>query len=82
MPTDASRVVLLDVDGTLVDYEGHHARKRPNRRPGKPTRTGHRIFLCTGRSLAEITPDLRDLLIEGVIGGNGRLLRTLRPADL
>lgn len=64
------RVVLLDIDGTLVNYRAelpasaaaaiHEARTR-----------GHRVYLSTGRSRAEIYPSLWALGIDGLIGGNG-----------
>lgn len=73
MTTDRPRVLLIDVDGTLVDYRCElpdsaaqavrEARKR-----------GHQVFLCTGRSRAEIYPELWDLGIDGLIGGNGSYL--------
>ncbi|WP_294572611.1 HAD hydrolase family protein, partial [uncultured Subdoligranulum sp.] len=65
-----SKIIFLDVDGTLVDYE--------NRLPASAVtavRTararGHRVYLCTGRSRAEVYPDLWDLGLDGMIGGNG-----------
>lgn len=69
-PPTRPRVILLDVDGTLVDYQG----ELPST-AGEAVRdaraAGHRIVLCTGRALAEIYPFLWDLGIDGVIGGNG-----------
>ncbi|MFV0406312.1 MAG: HAD family hydrolase [Propioniciclava sp.] len=63
-------IVLLDVDGTLVTYENilpdsaatavRRARSR-----------GHQVFLSTGRSRAEVPPELWELGIDGFIGGNG-----------
>ena len=51
------KIIFLDVDGTLVDYENHlpdsaltairAARKN-----------GHCVYLCTGRSRAEVYPTL------------------------
>lgn len=64
------KIIFLDVDGTLVDYENNlptsavdairAARKR-----------GHRVYLCTGRSKAEVYPPLWDIGLDGLIGGNG-----------
>ena len=63
-------VLLLDVDGTLLDYQaqlpesaGAAVREARSR--------GHRVYLCTGRSRAEIYPSLWDLGLDGLIGGNG-----------
>lgn len=65
-----SKIILLDVDGTLVDYENrlpesavsaiHQARKN-----------GHRVYICTGRSRAEVYPSIWDIGLDGMIGGNG-----------
>ena len=65
-----ARVLLLDVDGTLVNYRaelpaGAAAAIREAR-----TR-GHRVYLCTGRSRAEIYDHLWELGVDGLIGGNG-----------
>lgn len=64
------RIIFLDVDGTLVDYE--------NRIPESATRAirrarenGHRVYICTGRSRAEVYPPLWDIGLDGMIGGNG-----------
>ncbi len=63
-------IILLDIDGTLVNYSAElpasaaaavrEARQR-----------GHRIYLCTGRSKAEIYDHLWELGVDGLIGGNG-----------
>ena len=52
-----SKILFLDVDGTLVDYEG--------RLPSSAVTViraarckGHRVYLCTGRSRAEVYPPL------------------------
>jgi hypothetical protein len=64
-----SKIVFLDVDGTLIDYEAklpasaakavHLARQN-----------GHKVYICTGCSKAEI--EQRNLgELDGMIGGNG-----------
>ena len=64
------KVIFLDVDGTLVDYE--------NRLPESAVRAiraarenGHRVYICTGRSKAEVYQELWDIGLDGMIGGNG-----------
>ena len=64
------KIIFLDVDGTLVDYE--------NRIPESAVRAirraranGHRVYICTGRSRAEVYPPLWDIGLDGMIGGNG-----------
>lgn len=64
------KVIFLDVDGTLVDYEG----KLPDSAAQAVRRAravGHRVYLCTGRSRAEVYPFLWDVGLDGMIGGNG-----------
>jgi len=65
-----SKVIFLDIDGTLVDYE--------NRLPSSAARAvrqaranGHRVYVCTWRSKAEVYPWLWDIGLDGMIGGNG-----------
>lgn len=64
------KIIFLDVDGTLVDYE--------NRIPESAVRAirtarknGHKVYVCTGRSKAEMQPELWKIGLDGMIGGNG-----------
>lgn len=64
------KIILLDVDGTLVDYE--------NNLPDsavevirKARANGHKVYICTGRSKAEVYPPLWEIGLDGMIGGNG-----------
>lgn len=64
------RIIFIDVDGTLVGYD--------NALPASAITAiraarahGHRVFLSTGRSRAEIYPEIWDIGIDGMIGGNG-----------
>lgn len=64
------KIIFLDVDGTLVDYE--------NRIPQSAVKAvraargnGHRVYICTGRSKAEIYQEIWDIGLDGMIGGNG-----------
>ncbi len=65
-----SRILFIDVDGTLVDYH--------NRLPDSAVAAiraaraaGHRVYLCTGRSKAEMPEWLWDIGVDGMVGGNG-----------
>ena len=58
------------MDGTLVDYH--------NRIPDsavvairKARENGHLVYVCTGRSRAEMQPELWEIGLDGMIGGNG-----------
>lgn len=65
-----SKIIFLDVDGTLVDY----ANRLPDSAADaihKARANGHRVYICTGRSKAEVYPALWDIGLDGMIGGNG-----------
>ena len=65
-----SKIVFLDVDGTLVDYENHLPDSAVIAiRAARAN--GHRVYICTGRSRAEVYPELWDIGLDGMIGGNG-----------
>lgn len=65
-----AKVIFIDVDGTLVSYENilppsaveaiRTARKN-----------GHKVYICTGRSRAEVYDYIWDIGLDGMIGGNG-----------
>lgn len=64
------KIIFIDVDGTLVDYE--------NRLPEsavlairKARENGHKVYISTGRSKAEIYDYIWDIGLDGMIGGNG-----------
>ncbi len=64
------KIIFLDVDGTLVNYE--------NELPDsavlairKARENGHYVYICTGRSKAEVYPNLWEIGLDGMIGGNG-----------
>ncbi|VTS28530.1 haloacid dehalogenase [Streptococcus porcinus] len=64
------KIIFLDVDGTLVDYDNHLPQSAINAIK-KARRNGHLIYVCTGRSRAEIQKDIWEMGIDGMIGGNG-----------
>jgi len=64
------KIVFLDVDGTLVNDNGvipfsaEEAVKKAREK-------GNEIFLCTGRSLAEIYQHILDIGFDGIIAAGG-----------
>lgn len=65
-----SKIIFIDVDGTLTNYE--------NKIPGsaidairKARANGHKVYICTGRSKAEVYDEIWDIGLDGMIGGNG-----------
>lgn len=65
-----NKIIFIDVDGTLVNYE--------NQIPASAIEAirqaranGHLVFICTGRSRAEVYPEIWDIGLDGMIGGKG-----------
>lgn len=65
-----TRILLIDVDGTLVTYESTISASAA-RALRRARAAGHRLYACTGRSRAEMPPALWNLGLHGMIGGNG-----------
>lgn len=64
------KFIFLDVDGTLLDYENHLPASAVEA-VRRARENGHRVYICTGRSRAEVYPWLWDIGLDGMIGGNG-----------
>ena len=65
-----TKIIFLDVDGTIVDYDNHipdSARQAIR----KARENGHLVYVCTGRSKAEVPDDIWNIGFDGMIGGNG-----------
>ena len=65
-----SKIIFLDVDGTIVDYDNHipdSARKAIQ----QARKNGHLVYVGTGRSKAEMPDDIWNIGFDGMIGGNG-----------
>lgn len=65
-----SKIIFLDVDGTLVNYE-NQIPESAIKAVQQARVNGHRVYICTGRSKAEVYPELWDIGLDGMIGGNG-----------
>ena len=64
------KIIFLDVDGTLVDYENQIPDSAVQAvRQARKNR--HKVYVCTGRSKAEMQKELWDIGLDGMIGGNG-----------
>lgn len=63
-------VLVLDVDGTLVDYDTRVPASAAAALAAARQR-GHQVFACTGRARAEMYDHLWVLGLDGMIGGNG-----------
>lgn len=65
-----SKIIFLDIDGTIVDYDNHipNSARQAIR---KARENGHLVYVCTGRSKAEMPDDIWNIGFDGMIGGNG-----------
>lgn len=64
------KIIFIDVDGTLLDYEN----KLPQsalKAIQQARANGHKVYICTGRSKAEVYDYIWDIGLDGMIGGNG-----------
>ncbi|HEM3486162.1 HAD family hydrolase [Streptococcus suis] len=64
------KIIFLDVDGTLVDYH-NRVPESAIRAIRQARENGHLVYVCTGRSRAEMQPELWEIGLDGMIGGNG-----------
>ena len=65
-----SKIIFIDVDGTLVDYE-NNLPESAVLAIRKARENGHKVYICTGRSKAEVYENIWDIGLDGMIGGNG-----------
>lgn len=65
-----SKIIFLDVDGTLVNYENQIPESAINA-IRQARANGHRVYINTGRSKAEVYQNIWDIGLDGMIGGNG-----------
>lgn len=64
------KAVFLDIDGTMVDFEGKIAdsTKEAIRRAKE---NGHKMLICSGRSRFQIYEELLDMGFSGIVGAAG-----------
>ena len=64
------KLLLFDVDGTLIDYDGTLP-ESTKRAISKARENGHLAVIVTGRSRSHIEEPILDIDFDGMIGGNG-----------
>ena len=73
------KVVFLDIDGTLVDYNGN-VPESTKKAILQAKKKGHKMVLCTGRSKFQIPKELWELGMDGVIAGAGAFVEAFDSA--
>lgn len=63
------KVILIDVDGTLVDYE-NHLPPSAVKAIRMARAQGHLVYICTGRSRSEVYDEIWNIRLDGMIGAN------------
>ncbi|TDW14635.1 Cof subfamily protein (haloacid dehalogenase superfamily)/HAD superfamily hydrolase (TIGR01484 family) [Breznakia blatticola] len=66
-----SKVVFIDVDGTLCLDDGHTVPESAQAACKQARKNGHKLFLCTGRSKPEIFDNILEVGFDGIIGAGG-----------
>lgn len=64
------KVLFVDVDGTLCGKKNCPP-ESAKIAIQKARANGHRVYICTGRSKAEVTDEIWSVGLDGMIGGNG-----------
>lgn len=66
-----SKVLFIDVDGTLCSPTFNRPPESAKQAIKKARENGHKVYICTGRSKAEVYEDIWAIGLDGMIGGNG-----------
>ncbi len=64
------QIIFIDVDGTLCNDYGR-VPESAGLAIRKARQNGHKVYLCTGRSKAEITDEIKKIEFDGFIGAGG-----------
>lgn len=65
-----TKAIFIDIDGTLVGLNSQ-VPESAAKAIQSARDTGHKVFICTGRSNPEILPEIRAVGFDGVIGAGG-----------
>lgn len=64
------KAIFFDIDGTLVNFQGRMSASTRNALL-QMQKNGHRIVICTGRSVCQVYPWLLDMKFDGIIAAAG-----------
>ena len=73
------KLLFVDIGGTLRDYSNEVPRSAVDA-IRKARAKGHRVYLSSGRSSAEVTSQLWDIGVDGLIGANGGYVESAQEA--
>lgn len=68
------KIIFIDVDGTLVNYSNQLPESAVTA-IREARKNGHRVYICTGRSEAEVPDEIWNIGLDGMIGGNGSYVK-------
>ena len=68
------KIIFIDVDGTLVNYS-NELPESAVKAIREARANGHRVYICTGRSEAEVYDYIWEIGLDGMIGGNGSYVK-------
>lgn len=66
-----SKILFIDVDGTLCSPTLNRPPESAKKAIRAARENGHKVYICTGRSMAELYEDILEIGFDGIIGGNG-----------
>ena len=66
-----SKILFIDIDGTLYSMKKRTVPDSAIEAIHKARENGHKVYICSGRSMAEIYPEILAIGFDGIIGGNG-----------
>lgn len=64
------KIIFIDVDGTLINYS-NELPESAVKAIRQARANGHKVYICTGRSKAEVYDYVWNVGFDGMIGGNG-----------
>ncbi len=70
LPPSSSRIVFIDIDGTILEHGSRMAASTPAAIAAARA-NGHLVYLCTGRSAGDINPRVRAIEVDGAITNGG-----------
>ena len=79
-PDSPTRIVFIDVDGTILEH-GSVIAPSTITAIRSARANGHTVYLCTGRSAADIHPDVLAIGFDGIISNGGAFGVRLRADD-